>query len=476
MRKTKIVATIGPACGSEEKLKAVIGAGADVIRINASHTNPKQLRKWIHFVRRVAASLQKDTAILVDLQGPRVRTGKLKGHKPIELKSGSEVLIAVGNQPGDEKKISTPCRPFAKMLHPNDPILLDNGAIELKTLRITKSLIRCRVVSGGLLGENKGINLPKAPITLPALTPKDLADLEVAASENVDYVALSFVRTEEDIYKIKNWLKKRKKNIAVIAKIEKPGAVKRVEAIFAASGGVMIARGDLGIEMGVEKIPAVQKDLIEKANQLSIPVITATQMLESMIEHPYPTRAEASDIANAVFDGTDAVMLSGETAVGKYPVEAVRIMADIIVESERHLGDIQAVQLLHATAKSQDLPIHAITHAARHAAKDLHAKAIVVFTVTGRTAALISKFRPTAPIIAFTDSYAASRRLSLCRGIFPLKTRYGKSTDAMIREADKTIRKRFRFLKAGSPVVVVSGRQALPGARYMTKIHHLGES
>lgn len=476
MRKTKIVATIGPACWKEDKLKAVISAGADVIRINASHTNPAQLRKLILFVRRVSAAMEKDIAIMVDLQGPRVRTGKLKDHKPVELRKDEEIMISVGNQEGSGKKISTPCRPFSKMLHKNDPILLDNGAIELKTLHITKTLIRCRVVSGGILGENKGINLPKAPITLPALTQKDLADLEVAAKENVDYVALSFVRTEEDVYQIKNWLKKRRKNISVIAKIEKPGAVKRVGKIFIAAGGVMIARGDLGIEMGVEKIPAVQKDLIEKANQLSIPVITATQMLESMIEHPYPTRAEASDIANAVFDGTDAVMLSGETAIGKHPVEAVRIMSEIIRESERHLGDIQAVQLLHMTSKSKDLPIHAITHAARHAAKDLRAKAILVFTVTGRTAALISKFRPTAPIIAFTDSSAASRKLNLFRGIFPLKIRYGKSTDAMIREADKAISSRFPFLKLGSPVVVVSGRQALPGARYMTKIHHIGES
>lgn len=471
MRKTKIIATAGPACMDEKTLKALLTAGADVIRINASHTTPQILKRWILLVRKTAASLNKTTGILVDLQGPRVRTGKLKGGKCL-LKKDQELVIEIGDGQGDANRIFTQCKPFPRMLKKGDPILIDNGNIRLRVLSVTSRQVKCRVEIGGLLGENKGINLPNAPITLPALTGKDIADLKIASALNVDYVALSFVRSEEDVFTIKNWLARRKKNIAVIAKMEKPSAVSRSWAILNAAHGLMVARGDLGIEMGVEKVPVVQKELIERSNLIGVPVITATQMLESMIEHPAPTRAEASDIANAVFDGTDAVMLSGETAIGKYPVEAVKVMAGIVSEAERNLrpsppdNDRATVGI--------DTPVRAITHAAYNAASDIQAKAILVFTRSGKTAQLISKLRPACPVIALVPSIKECGRLILLRGVIPIAMPHSKTTDTMIRAANKAILSR-ALLKRGDVTVIVSGRQAIPGARYMTKIHKVGE-
>jgi pyruvate kinase len=358
------------------------------------------------------------------------------------------------------------------MLKKGDPVLIDNGHLRLEVLQVAKKTVKCRVITGGVLGENKGINLPNAPITLPALTDKDLADLKIASALNVDYVALSFVRSEEDVFVIKNWLARSKKNIFVIAKIEKPGAVNRSWAILSAAHGIMVARGDLGIEMGVEKVPVVQKQLIDRANITGSPVITATQMLESMIESPVPTRAEVSDVANAVFDGTDAVMLSGETAVGKYPVEVVKVMSRIIKEAELHSAPVSFDS--SRTTIVIDTPVRAITHAAYNAAQDTQAKAIWVFTRSGKTAQLISKLRPGCPVVALVPSEHECGKLTLLRGVIPVAMPHSKTTDTMIREANRAVLA-LSLVKRGDTVVIVSGRQALPGARYMTKIHCAGE-
>lgn len=473
IRKTKIIATAGPACKDEKILKALLLEGADIIRINASHTSAQELERWILFIRKTAASLKKTVGIMVDLQGPRVRTGKLEGGKPVILRPGQEIEILVGNQPGTASKIVTTCQPFPRMLRKGDPILLDNGTLRLGVLQAGKKKIRARVIAGGLLGENKGINLPNAPITLPALTTKDLADLALASKHKVDFIALSFVRSEEDVLVLKRWLARRKKGISVIAKIEKRGAVNHIRPILDAADGIMVARGDLGIELGVEKLPFIQKELIGHANLMAIPVITATQMLESMIEHPTPTRAEVSDVANAVFDGTDAVMLSGETAIGKYPVEAVRVMAKIIKEAEHHPGPrVSGFEHSPVTLAS---PVRAITHAAYNAAQDIQAKAILVFTRSGKTARLISKLRPECPIIALVPSEAISGALTLLRGVIPLALPHSHSADKMIRNADKAILTR-KFLKRGDNAVMISGRQAIATARYMTKIYKVGEN
>ncbi len=310
-------------------------------------------------------------------------------------------------------------------------------------------------------------------MTLPALGAKDLLDLRAAARAGVDYIALSFVRSADDVRTVKRWLKKNGKNIPVIAKIEKPKAVQSFSEILEAADGVMVARGDLGIEMGVEKVPVIQKRLIQEANRQHLPVITATQMLESMIQQPYPTRAEASDVANAVFDGTDAVMLSGETAIGQYPLETIRVMSEIIRDAEKHMGEIPAELPSRKKIPDGDLAISAITHAARHAAKDLGAKAILVFTLTGKSAILLSKFRPVAPIIALTPNEKISRMLNLFRGIFPLEIRYDKSPHGMIRAADRKVIQA-GFLKRNDPVVLLSGKFAFPGTRFMTKVHSIG--
>ncbi len=475
LRKTKIVVTAGPACAKKGMLEALVRAGADVFRINASHTDPAALRRWIQSTRQAGVAAGKSVAVMVDLQGPRVRTGRLAGPKTAALKSGARLAIAVSRNPGTGALISTACAQFPRMVKAGDPVLIDNGYLELEVLAVRKKWVECRVVRGGVLGENKGINLPNAPVTLPALGPKDKQDLEVAAQMNVDYIALSFVRSEQDILTLKDWLARRGRCIPIIAKIEKPHAVERIQAIAAASDAIMIARGDLGIELGVEKVPLIQKKIVQEANATHIPVITATQMLESMMEHARPTRAEASDVANAVWDGTDAVMLSGETAIGRYPLEAVRVMSRIILEAERAMGEIQAPEALAPKHPETDQAIYAITHAARHAAKDLKAKAIVVFTRSGKSAGLVCKFRPVSPIIAFTPGERINRRLALLRGVYPYTLRYWKSTDAILREADQSIL-RLGLLKPGACVVVLSGKQAIPGARYMTKIHRIGEA
>ena len=473
MRKTKIVATVGPACEKPSTLAALILAGADVLRINASHTTPARLEEWILLIRRVSGSLRKTVGILVDLQGPRVRTGLLQGGGPLLLKKGKPVWIVPGAGAGADSIITTPCREFPRMVKKGDSVLLDNGLLQLKVLSFEKGGVRCRVMQGGLLGENKGINLPHAPATLPSLTKKDLADLGVAVRHPVDYIALSFVRNEQDVLALKGWLRRRRE-IPIIAKIEKPSAVRQIRPILAEADGIMVARGDLGIEMGVEKIPAVQKGLIEQAHRAEVPVITATEMLETMMEKPRPSRAEVSDVANAVFDGTDAVMLSGETAVGKYPVQSVRTMSGILQEAERHLKKFSAEDPRQPARRTTPSPVHAITGAALKAAESLRAKAIVVFTLSGRTALLVSLLKPACPIISMTSSPAVRTRLTLLRGVIPLPMRRSASTDEMIRQANQTILQS-GLLKRGDPVVVVSGKQALPGARYMAKIHLLGE-
>jgi len=477
LKKTKIVVTVGPACEEPARLESLILAGADVMRINASHTTPEGIAAWVKKIRRAAAHTRCPIGIMVDLQGPRLRTGKLEGGKPIFLKSGEKICLEASSKIGTMGLITTPCREFPNMVKAGDRILLDNGLMELRVIETEKKRVLCRVVMGGLLKENKGINLPSAPITLPALTRKDVGDLQAAAKLDVDFIALSFVRTEKDMAVLKRWLKAHQKQIPVIAKIEKPRALEHIDAILEMADGIMVARGDLGIELGVAKVPAIQKRLIETANRAGVPVITATQMLESMIEKATPTRAEVSDIANAVFDGTDAVMLSGETAVGEYPLNTVHVMSDIVLEAEKSPvnPDADVTPMPHHSAQHEDLAIYSVTRAARNAQSDLKARAIVVFTLSGKTARLVSKFKPASPIIALCPDEKVSRRLSLLRGVIPLLIKYGKNTDQMLARSDQVILTA-GLLKRGDTVVVVSGRQALPASRYMLTVHRMGQN
>lgn len=467
--KTKIVATVGPACNTEEKLIRLIKAGADVFRINASHSTPATIRSWVQLIRRASVSAEKLVAVLVDLQGPRIRTGKLKNSKPVQLQKGEFVLLEQGTKPGDEKTIRTSYPGFMKLVRLGSRILLDNGFIELEVKGVEKNGVKCLILAGGMLGENKGINIPDADVGGEPLTSKDIQDLRTALQCRADYIALSFVRSGKDVAIVKNWIKKHGKPIPVIAKIEKPEAVKNIDVILDIADGIMVARGDLGIEMGVERVPVVQKKIIDMANVKKIPVITATQMMESMIEHPRPTRAEASDVANAIFDGTDAVMLSGETAVGKYPVEAVKVMAQVIEQAERYRSHNHDAGIFNAEEVS---PIHAIAHAARDAAHQLRARALIVYTVSGKSVLLISKLKPECKIIAATTSKEVCSRLSLFHGVTPLLI---SSSKALIRTTDQAILKS-KLLEIGDLTVLVSGKHALPEAQYMLKVHKIGET
>lgn len=335
-RKTIIIATVGPACQRRDFLQKLAREGVDIFRINVSHTAPGALRHWIFQVREAARRSGRRLPVLVDLQGPRVRTG-FREDGSIRLLEGRTVSISINARPARGEGITTSCLLFRDLVKKGDPILIDNGLIELKVLRAGPHQIRCRVVEGGVLGSNKGINLPRAPIRLPTLTEGDKRAVRIASELRADYLALSFVRSEDDILAVKK-LVECGKSIPIIAKIEKPVALEHMNEIMEVSEGIMVARGDLGIEIGIEKVPIVQKKLIKQANEKGLFSITATQMLETMIERPRPTRAEASDIANAVLDGSGAVMLSGETAVGKYPVQAVVMMSRIIAEAERYMA------------------------------------------------------------------------------------------------------------------------------------------
>jgi pyruvate kinase len=472
-KNTKIIATVGPACQKPEILKALINEGVDVFRINASHSTPESLEFWFNLVRRVSMEMGRHIAILIDLQGPRIRTGKLK-KAPLMLKEGQRITMKVGNMVSDGSFLTTTCKEFTDMVKKGDTIMIDNGTITLKAESSSRAGVVCRVVIGGPVGNNKGINLPSAPITLPALTEKDLVDLAVAAKLGADYVALSFVRTRDDIMTMRRWMQKHHVKIPIIAKIEKPQAVKNIRSIMALTDGIMVARGDLGIEMGVERVPRVQKQLIDEAEEANIPVITATQMLETMIDNAQPTRAEVSDIANAVFDGTDAVMLSGETSVGKYPVEAVRIMRKIIQQAEGRREDKPGMLWDDGTA-DRAVYLPAIAHAAYNAAQEAKAKAIVIFTRSGRIARHLSKLKPGCGMIAATDSMKTLAQLSLLRGVQPIFVEKSLNPQEMIWRTDAEML-RNKILKKGDVIIVISGPWALPGSLFMLAIHRVGET
>jgi pyruvate kinase len=335
---TSIIATVGPSCQKAETLRSLARHGVSVFRINASHTGQKQLKQWFHLTRTAFSGARIQPPILLDLQGPRIRTGALKDAKSIRLVSSQIVQIRASQAPGSGDVITTRCMSFPQMLKVNDCILIDNGNLKLEVTRLRSNQVFCRVIQGGLLGENKGINIPHIPSVMPSLTEKDKKDLSVSLALRPDYIALSFVRNAKDILALKRWLKKRGKSIPIISKIEKSMALDHYDEILEVSDGIMVARGDLGIEMGLEKVPIIQKELIYKAGQSKKVVIVATEMLESMMESPKPTRAEVSDVANAVLDGADAVMLSGETSIGQYPLKAVQAMKRIIRELEPYKG------------------------------------------------------------------------------------------------------------------------------------------
>ncbi|MDR3077358.1 MAG: pyruvate kinase [Planctomycetota bacterium] len=423
MRRTKIVATIGPASDSPEILSQLIQAGVNVFRLNFSHGTHASHQASIQRIREAAKALERNVAILQDLCGPKVRVGKMRPGGA-ELAAETEVSVVTDEVTGDSEKFQTQYAALPGDVKPGDRILLDDGRLELETLSTDgKKEVKARVIRGGLLKDHKGMNLPGVKVSAPSVTPKDLEDLQFGIAMGVDFVALSFIRAPEDLDPVRHALAHADCRARVIAKIEKPEAIDRIEEIVKSADGVMVARGDLGIEMPIQCVPMIQKRLIRLANSRSRYVITATQMLESMTTDALPTRAEVSDVANAIVDGTDAVMLSGETAAGVDPVRVVEMMSSIAVETERHLEIIQPGWNWGESGVSTENPLQdALGRAALRLSNDLAIKVIGVSTRTGGTALFLSKSRPSAPIVALTPDADSARRLHLYWGVIPVHT------------------------------------------------------
>jgi pyruvate kinase len=472
-RRAKIICTVGPACNSEAALRDLMRLGMDVARLNFSHGSHQEHARNIERLRRAASKENRTVCILQDLQGPKIRTGRVKGHVPITLDAGSRVTITARDIEGTPGLISTTFEGLAAEVGPGARILLSDGLIELRVIRTRGEDVECTVINGGELGEHQGINLPGIALSIPALTEKDRADLNFGLAHDVDMVALSFVRSAADVREVKQIIAARGAGQPVIAKLEKPQALERLEQIFEAADGVMVARGDLGVELPPERVPVIQKHVIRRAAEWRKPVIIATQMLESMIDNPRPTRAEASDVANAIFDGTDAVMLSAETANGRYPREAVAMMARIVVEAEGNLHDFTPPRR-RRDRHSMTVP-EAICEAISHAAEDLRMGAIAVFTESGNTGRLVSKYRPKAAIYAFSQVQAVCNRMNLLWGVRPVRTRQARSAEEMVTTAELELLRQ-GLIKTGEVLGVVAGTQMASGSTNFMRLHVVSET
>jgi pyruvate kinase len=430
IRRTKIVCTIGPACDSEEMLARLIEAGMNVARVNFSHGTHEYHRNVIRRIKRIRRALNKPVAILQDLQGPKIRIGAIAGGAGfVTLLPGREFVLTTEDVAGDDQRVSVSLKTLPEEVQAGQRILLADGNIELKVERVSSSEVHCRVVVGGPLSSHKGINLPASNVRVDSLTEKDRQDIPVGLEEGVDAIALSFVRSAADIRAARSAVRQHDGDVPIVAKIEKSQAVTHIDEIILESQAVMVARGDLGVEIDIERVPLVQKEIIRKCNILGKPVITATQMLQRMVDNPRPTRAEATDVANAILDGTDAVMLSDETAAGKYPIEAVTMMDRIARAAEGSLDSM----------KFESIPIdtgteHAVSRAGYSIAKETGAAAIITPTWTGTTACLVARFRPKQLILAATPNESTLDFLSLCWGVIPVLVARSDTIDEMIRQ------------------------------------------
>ncbi len=470
MLRTRIVCTIGPASCAPEMLKEMIRSGMDVARLNFSHGDTDYHAQCIAMIQKASAELGKPVAILADLQGPKLRVGKMEG-AGVPLGANEEIVLTTRPVLGRAGEIPVQYADLPRLVQPGERILIDDGMLELVVLESSETEIKCRVVTGGILESNKGMNLPHAHTSIAAITEKDRGDLRFALEHQADWVALSFVRSAEDVLALKGLIQDQccfGRLTPVIAKIEKPEAVAAIDAIVAASDGIMVARGDLGIETSPEEVPLVQKLIIQKCNLAGIPVTTATQMLDSMIRNPRPTRAEASDVANAILDGSDAIMLSGETAVGKYPLEALRTMVRIAERAEA--GPEHRRRLTPLPKTKTPAIAEAVSHATCETARDLDAAAIITPTASGYTARIIAKHRPHAPIVAVTPSPMVQRQLCLYWGVRPLLAKRTASTDEMLADAIGAA-KAHGYVKSGDVVVMTAGAAgSLPGTTNLIKV------
>ncbi len=476
LRRTKIVATIGPASREESVLRQLLWAGMDVARLNFSHGTHEEHAEVIRTLRRLAHRMGKPVAILQDLQGPKIRLGDLA--RPVRVQKGQVVRFRVGESQPEEDVLPVAFPEFMDYVHPGSRIAIDDGLLEFEVIEVDNGEARARVLVDGVVSSHKGINLPGVNIDVPGFTEKDEADLKFGLEHDVDAIAISFVRTAEDVARVRQAIGQfapEKADIPLIAKLERREALEHLEEILLVADGVMVARGDLGVEIPIQEVPIAQKRIIQMANRYGKVVITATQMLESMMHHPRPTRAEASDVANAVFDGTDALMLSGETASGKYPVEAVRTMDAIIRMAEMYMEDMtRCYRAPEDFAPAMQGPPLSLALAARKLGEMREVAALAVFTHTGRTAITLSKTRPRAAILAFTPEESTYRRLSMYWGVYPYMVPFADSVEKMLGHIENAL-KSSGLVRAGQKVVLVAGFpvDAMRPANFLL-VHTLG--
>jgi pyruvate kinase len=469
-RRTKIVCTLGPATATPDRIRELIQAGMDVARLNFSHGDREDHKRVYDMIRHAADAEGHAVGILADLQGPKIRLGRFAaGPGPVAWQTGEEVRITVDDVPGTHDRVSTTYKGLASDARPDDRLLVDDGKVGLRVTSVEGNDVICRVTEGGVVSDNKGLSLPGMNVSVPAMSEKDCADLAFALGLRVDIVALSFVRSPADIDQVHQIMDEHGVRLPVVAKLEKPEAVDNLEAIVLAFDGVMVARGDLGVELPLEHVPLVQKRAVQIARENAKPVIVATQMLDSMITNSRPTRAEASDVANAVLDGADAVMLSGETSVGSYPIKSVRTMAQIIEAVET--GPFNAPPLNHVPRTQRGV----LSFAARDIGERLSARALVAFSVSGDTVRRLARLHTRLPLLAFTPRAEVRSQLAMSWGVETFLVDYVTSTDAMIRQVDNAILSIGRF-KTGDVVVVVAGSPpGTSGSTNLIRVHRLGE-
>ncbi|MGC8784777.1 MAG: pyruvate kinase [Armatimonadota bacterium] len=473
MRCTKIVCTIGPATESPDRLRALMEAGMDVARLNFSHGTHESHGRVIEHIRRLSKQLDKPIAILQDLCGPKNRLGVLP-EEGVQIETGQKVRFVLAGEGTDAENIPLPSSTLFALVRPGERILIDDGSIEVTVTQRDLNTIHGEVRIGGVLRSHKGVNLPDTRLPVTSVTERDLDDLRFGIQQGVDWVAVSFVREPEDLQPVRYTIEAAGADVRVIAKIEKREAVENLGKILEAADGIMIARGDLGVEMPIDEVPLIQKEIIALCNRAGKPVITATQMLESMISAPHPTRAEATDVANSILDGTDAVMLSGETAVGQYPIEAVQVMHRIASRAEQALKEGVVVQPSQPVAGSLSVT-EAVAEAVCHIAYDINACAIICATTSGSTARLVSKYRPKTPIVAFTPSKSTYRQLALSWGVRPRLIPQVYTMEEMLQTAVNTAVD-MGLAHEGDKVVITAGVPiGVPGNTNLIKVHTIGQ-
>jgi pyruvate kinase len=470
-KKTKIIATVGPSLATPQKILQAIHHGVNVFRINFSHGDVGGHSDMIAMIRKVAMRVKRPVGILADLPGPKLRVGSFKKNEPVLLVRGQNITLTTRNVAGSTEEIPVDYAKLPALVKKGDPILLNDGLMELEVLKSSAKDILCKIIVGGELRQRKGINLPGKYIPISPFTEHDREILKVVSRLDIDFVALSFIQKPQDIVKARAWMKKSGRVLPIIAKIEKPQAIKEIDAIIDETDAIMIARGDMGVEMPTSQVPVIQKQIIRLCAEKLTPVITATQMLDSMTYNPRPTRAETTDVANAIWDGTDAVMLSGETAMGKYPIQAIKMMRLIIQNAEDH--PMFDVNLTFKKKKDNDESV--IFRAAKVLSEHKQCKAIIVYTESGKTANHLSKTRPVLPFFAITPSKQTYQRMSLTWGSRTLLCSKGISVDELFAIGDKALVEN-TFLKKGDKVVVIAGTGLTSGATNMLKIHSIGDN